>query len=345
MASTQCKAWTYTSGGYPSSFRLSSITPPSKNEVKPNHILVQIKSAALNPVDVQLMNLPFWSIPLPMFTAEKTVGCDFSGVVLQGGEGSGYSEGDEVFGFTAKSNNPCGGTLAEIAHIDLSTACVTKKPEDWTWNQAAGLGCVFLTARTCIESVAPWVEAATTAVQKRLVILGGSSACGIYEIQLAKKRGWKVMTTCSARNGDFLRSLNADDVIDYNDRDVHFEVKRCLPAAIIDNVGGTQCVDLGKRYISIVGDKTSRTSMGGPLTYYLSFQPRQWLRWALGRIGMGHSYDVIMLDLKKEYLDEAKELQPDKIIIDSTYSLDNAKNAYEHLNTGRARGKIIIEVS
>src|ERR1700761_495253 len=123
MASTQCKAWTFTSRGYPSSLRLSSITPPSKNEVKPNHILVKIHAAALNPVDIQIMNLPFWSIPLPILTAEKTICSDFSGTVIQGGEGAGFSEGDEVFGVNMKPFNPCSGTLAEIAHIDLGSAC------------------------------------------------------------------------------------------------------------------------------------------------------------------------------------------------------------------------------
>ncbi len=59
--------------------------------------------------------------------------------------------------------------------------------------------------------------------------------------------------------------------------------------------------------------------MGGPLTYYLSFVPMQWIRWARGRFGLGESYDVIMLDLKKEYLEEATELPKDKIFIDSTF--------------------------
>lgn len=186
MAVTQAKAWTYTTGGYPSALRLSSITPPSKNEVKANHILVRIRSAALNPVDIQIMNLVAWSIPLPMLTAEKTMCSDFSGTVLQGGEGSGFSEGDEVLGVAMKPFNPCGGTLSEVADLDLTSTCVIKKKSDWTFNQAASLPCVFLTARTSIERVAPYVEPSAS---KRVVILGGSSSCGIYGVQLAKKRG------------------------------------------------------------------------------------------------------------------------------------------------------------
>ena len=289
------------------------------------------------------MNLPFWSIPLPMFTTEKTLCSDFSGTVIAGGEGSGFSEGDEVFGVNMKPFNPASGTLSEIAHIDLASACVAKKPKEWTFNQAAGFGCVWLTAETCIEQVSSYVDESAT---KRVVILGGSSACGIYTTYLAKKRGWKVLATCSGRNTDFVRNtLGADEVVDYTKQNVRDEVQKFKPDAVIDDVGGTEAIGLSKRYITIVGDKTTRTKMGGPLTYYLSFAPMQWLRWALGRVGLGQSYDVIMLDMKKEYLEEAKELPTDKIIIDSTFAFEDVKQAYERLNTGRARGKIIVEVS
>lgn len=257
MAATQCKAWTFTTGGYPSALRLSSITPPSKNEVKPKHVLVKIHSAALNPVDIQIMNLPIWSIPLPMFTAEKTLCSDFSGTVIQGGEGSGFSEGDEVFGVALKPFNPCGGTLSEIAHLDLASTCVVKKKKEWSFNQAAGLGCVWLTAKTSIDAVAQYVEPSTS---KRVAILGGSSACGIYGIQIAKQRGWKVLATCSGRNADFVRNtLGADEVVDYTKQNVRDEVKKFNPDAIIDNVGGKECIGISRRYVTIVSGLAETT--------------------------------------------------------------------------------------
>lgn len=342
MATTQCKSWTYTSGGYPSSLRLSSITAPSSNEVKPNHILIKIHSAALNPVDIQIMNLPFWSVPLPMLQAEKTTASDFSGTVIQGGEGSGFVANDEVFGVNMKPMSPCAGALSEIAHIDLASACVAKKKAGWGFNQAASLPCVFLTAKTCVASVEPYVDPTAT---KRVAILGGSSACGIYAVLLAKKKGWKVLSTCSGRNVEFVRGLGADEVVDYTKESVREAVRKFRPDAVIDNVGGTEAIGLSKCYRTIVGDKTSRTSMGGPLTYYLSFAPRQWVRWTLGRLGLVESYEILVVDLKKEWLEEAKELEDDQIAIDSVFSFENVKNAYERLNTGRARGKVVVEVA
>lgn len=61
------------------------------------------------------------------------------------------------------------------------------------------------------------------------------------------------------------------------------------------------------------------------------FYPRQWIRWITGRLGLTERYDIITIDLKSEYLEEAKELSNDKIIIDSTFSFDDVKQAYERL--------------
>lgn len=74
---------------------------------------------------------------------------------------------------------------------------------------------------------------------------------------------------------------------------------------------------------------------GGPL--YLLY-PRMALRFFWGRFGWGERYDCIMLDQKKDYLQEAVDMLPvEKIMVDSTF-------AFERLNTGRARGKVVVEI-
>jgi len=162
---------------------------------------------------------------------------------------------------------------------------------------------------------------------------------------LAKKRGWKVLATCSGRNADFVReTLGAVEVVDYTMQGVREEVRKFEPDAVIDNVGGTEAIGLAKRYVTIVGDRSNRASMGSPLTYYLYFAPRQWVRWTLGRLGLIESYDVLVMQLHKEKLEDSKQLSKEQIIIDSTFSVENAKSAYERLNTGRARGKVVVEV-
>ena len=374
MTTWDSRAWTYTGGGYPAGLKSTVVEVPRGCELKglwsTPHMLVNIQACALNPVDIQMINLLSSLIPLKSYQTEKGVACDFSATVSAGGR-TGFMKGDEIFGMTLKPYKYGGGALAEMAELDMSNTVAVKKPAEWSWQQAAAIPLVWLTARTCIANVEDYVEQAPG---KRLAVLGGSSATGIYTIMLAKKRGWKVITTSSAKNKDFVTStLGADQHVDYTSvSSVRSAVQAFEPDAVVDCVGGTECVGLpsSKRYITIgkscfpqirsqepqtltlstnlVGDKTGRTQMGGPATYYnpLSWHtPFQWARWARGLLGLGESYDVVILDMKKEWLEEAKEtLVPEQIFIDSEFAFDDALKAFERLNTGRARGKVVITV-
>ena len=165
----------------------------------------------------------------------------------------------------------------------------------------------------------------------------------MYAVYLAKARGWSVIASCSGKNADFVRSMGAEEIIDYTTNSVPDRVKAFGPDAIIDCVGGTQCIGLAKKYTTIVGDKTSRATMGGAAIYL--WHPRMLLRWLFGYIGLGDSYDCVNLELKREYLEETLRLPHDKIILDSVHSYDKARDAFERLNTGRARGKVVITVA
>lgn len=268
------RAWCFKPGGYPSGLHLSSTKPPE--DAAPNHLLVRIHAAALNPVDIQLMNL-LGSFPISWITStEKTLCSDFSGTVISAGSGAdGFAKGDEIFGLTMAPWKNCGGTLAEVAHLDLASTTVVKRPAEWSHSQAAGLGCVWLTARTCVELCQQYIEPTSS---KRVVVLGGSSATGMYTILLCKKRGWKVLSTCSGRNADFVgNSVGADEVHDYTKGGVRQAVQNFNPDAIVDCVGGTECLGIAKRFVTIVGDKTGRTSMGGSFLYL--YNPQMVWRW------------------------------------------------------------------
>ena len=184
---------------------------------------------------------------------------------------------------------------------------------------------------------------------KRLVVLGGSSATGLYTIQLAKARGWKVLASCSGRNAHFVTdTLGADEVVDYTAESVAARVRGWTPDAIVDCVGGTECLGLlgaGRCYVSIVGDKTARSSVGGTLLYL--FYPRMVLRWLWGRLGWGVRYECIVLDQRREYLDEAVRglAAGEQIVVDSTFQFEDAKMAFARLDTGRARGKVVVEIA
>lgn len=246
-------------------------------------------------------------------------------------------------------SRPNGGALAEIAEIDPSASVLVKKPREWSWEKAAAIPLVWLTAVVCIDSVAPYVEATSS---KKVAVLGGSSSTGIYSILLAKRRGWNVVSSSSGKNKDFvINELKADAHVDYTSQDVREGIMAFEPDAVIDCVGGTECIGLptSKRYTTIVGDKTGRLTMGGPFTYFDYKHPivaaTQWMRWAKGKSGLGESYDVVILNPKNEALEQATEtLREDVIFIDSVHEFEDAKKAFERLNTGRAKGKVVVRV-
>ncbi|THV77605.1 GroES-like protein [Aureobasidium pullulans] len=327
------KAWTFTHEGYPHAIHKSALPAPFRPSATELH--VRVKAAALNPVDIQLMNLPIWKY-IPKFFAplEKGIAEDFSGIVESAGKDSGYEVGDEVFGITFTLT---GGTLQNVAIVNTKSSIVVKKPQDMSWEQAAALPLVWLTARTAISNVELFIQS-----NSRLAVLGGSSGVGMYVLQLAAQRGWEVLSTCSSRNAEFVKSMGATRVVDYNTSDVPQAVGEFEPSAIIDCVGGTSCIGLANRYVTIVGDKTGRDSMGGAATYL--WNPQMVVRTLLGKIGVGKSYACVNLKFQKEWLEETLSLDREKIIIDSTWEFDQAKEAFAKLNTGRATGKVIVRV-
>jgi NADPH:quinone reductase-like Zn-dependent oxidoreductase len=238
--------------------------------------------------------------------------------------------------------------------VNTKSSVVVRKPQDLSWEQAAALPLVWLTGNSCssndrkimlTETARTTIANVDSHIQNggRLVVLGGSSAVGMFVLHLASKRGWEVLTTCSSRNTDFVKSMGATSVVDYNTNDVAQAVREYRPAAIIDCVGGKSCIGLAKRYVTIVGDKTGRDSMGGAAIYLWS--PKMVIRTLFGRVGLGKSYDCVNLEFRKEWLEETFGLDRSKIVVDSTWEFEQVVEAFTKLNSGRARGKVIVKVS
>ncbi|KAK9421819.1 putative Enoyl reductase (ER) domain-containing protein [Seiridium unicorne] len=329
----EIKAWTWTHGGFPKALQ-KIVLPADKEPLKPLELRVRVKAASINPVDAQLMGFPLLPyIPNFVLPTHKGLAEDFSGVVEEAGKDSGFKAGDEVFGIVYFVP---GGTLQEGIKIDVKTSVVLPKPADWSWEQAGALPLVWLTAQTMIHLVDSYVK------NKKVVVLGGSSGTGMYAVWIAKQRGWDVVATCSSRNSEFVKSMGAIDTIDYTTVNVREAVKKFAPDAIIDCVGGTDCIGIASRYVTVVGDKTSRSMMSGRNIYF--WNPQMVFRALLGRAGLGRSYTCVNMEFKYPYLKEIFNLPKDKIIIDSTFSFDQVKEAFDRLNTGRTRGKVVVQI-
>ena len=169
---------------------------------------------------------------------------------------------------------------------------------------------VAILALTCLRGAG--LEAG-----QRILIYGASGAIGTAAVQLAKHFGAGVTAVCNTKNVDTVAELGADEVVDYTSQDV---VRTLLASRTegrkfdlyIDCVGGTEVFEhwgelLHKNgaYVTIVGDKTSRTAMGGPLTYFT--YPKQVWRYLRGW-AVGPRYANVLLYQRSELLEQVARL-------------------------------------
>ena len=91
-----------------------------------------------------------------------------------------------------------------------------------------------------------------------------------------------------------------------------------------------------------MGDKTSRASISGNFGYLSN--PRMVVRWVWGKSGFGRRYDCIEFQLTKKFLEEATRIPAEKCMIDSTFGFEDAKAAFDRLDSGRTRGKVVVEM-
>ncbi|KAJ8699506.1 hypothetical protein PTI98_002616 [Pleurotus ostreatus] len=206
---TTQKAWIVERMGHPSEALKSHSDWPVPSETAKDHVLVKIQAAALNPLGWKLMQLA------PNFLAKRPLPAeyDFAGVVAKK-NGTEFEVGDPVFGFihvsiTLKTRQ---GTLAEYALVP--DICVTKRPSNIDVIHAFGLTLAGLTAWQSLNCTR--LEAGQT-----VFIYGGSTAVGLFAIQIAKARGIKVVASASGKNEELVKKMGADEFIDYTKEPIY----------------------------------------------------------------------------------------------------------------------------
>ena len=214
------KAVLLTAHGGPEMLRLGEAPDPVAG---PGEVVVDIHAASVNAADykVRLGSGGYSKLKLP-----HILGRDFSGVVAALGRGvSDFKVGDAVFGVTDQGIEGC---YAE--KLAIKAAIIAKKPARLGDAEAAALGLTSLTALWAVEDTAKLRRGETILIQ------GGAGGVAGFAIQLAKHLGATVITTASARNHDYVKSLGTDRAIDYNAQDFTQAVSDC--DVVFDTVGG-----------------------------------------------------------------------------------------------------------
>lgn len=319
--------------GGPENFELQDVANPI---VRPGTVLVRIVAAAINRIDVRIREGSPIGADLP-----AVLGSDFAGeVVAVGGGVADVHPGDEVYGFAGGVKGQDGGTLADFILADARL--VAPKPRNLSMREAAALPLVSITAWDALE------RAAATA-DDHVLVHGGIGGVGHAGVQLAKARGARVATTVPSEQAAVVaRSLGADETIDFTREQVPAYVERLTQGrgfdVVIDTVGGPnldrsfEAAALYGRIVGTAGRSTNDlTPMHGKsLTLSIVFVMIPMLH-GIGRERHGR----ILRELAG--LAEADKLRP--LIDEGRFTLEQVPEAYRHLESGQATGKIVIDIS
>lgn len=332
------KAWEFTAieGSLDQSLSLNkAATSPSHDLVTGNQVLIEVISAAINPVEYKL---PETKIMGSLMTHAKTTpGLDFCGrVIAKHPSNELVQEGQIVFGgLTIGSKFPKFGTLAQVT-VASASECATL-PEGISYDHAAAVG---TSAMTALQSL----PRDRVAKGSKVFINGGSGGVGTYTIQFAKALGAHVTTTCSTANMALCYGLGADNVIDYRTSDVLTELEKGgqIFDVAVDNVGSAkQLYDASHKFLK----PTGVFMQVGMQTSLISMMTRGRLPAWLG--GGQRAYQMVKLkNVRKDYEQIGWWMLEGKVraVIDETFEFEDAPKAYAKLRLGRAKGKIVVHV-
>src|SRR6266498_1889657 len=318
------KAIVYYNNGSGDVLKFGEIEKPNPRD---DEILIKVRAASVNPLDYHLLTHALMRRVMAVLSKAKNTrpGRDVAGQVeAVGSNVTQFQPGDEVFG-------ACSGAFAEYACSRESALAM--KPDNVTFEQAASVNVAGLTALQGLR------DKGKIQPGSKVLVNGAAGGVGTFAVQIAKTFGAHVTGVCSTRNLDLVRSIGADEVIDYTQND--FTTSNQRYDLILDCVGNH------------------------------SFSACRRVLNPDGRfVGVGAPHDVSMMDLlapmikdlwlsvfgsQKAVMFIAKSSQDDltllgeliatgklKPVIDSRYSLSDATDAVRQVEEGHASGKVVI---
>ena len=286
-------------------FQIQSIPKP---EPQAGQVRIRVRAASVNPVD--------WKQAARVAPGTRLIpGRDLAGVIDAAGDAAGpWKVGQAVIAIAT------GGSYAEYAIASVNA--VAAKPQRLSFEEAAGIPVVGETAWRALVTIA------NVQPGQRVLIHGGAGGVGSSAVQIAKARGAYVIATASPDHNDLLRSLGADECVDYHTVRFEEELKD------IDVVLNTVDAETGARSVGIV-------KPGGILVSVAGAAPAAQCEAAKIRCAVtGHATGE-MLGALSELADQGKF----RIHIDRQFPLADAAKALELNRQGHTGAKIILEVS
>lgn len=324
------KAAVYTRYGPPDAVQITDIEKPVP---KDDEVLIKVCAASVNPADWRLMRgAPhifriLFGLRTPTITQPGRLGHDVAGQVEAVGRGvTRFKLGDKVFGAGH-------GVFAEYACA--SEMKLAMKPDNVTFEQAASVPVAALTALQGLR------DKGRVQPGQKVLINGAAGGVGTFAVQIAKSFGAEVTGVCSTKNVDLVRSIGADQVIDYTQEDFTKSGQRYH--LILDNVGNHPFLALR----GVLHPKGVCVIAGAPKEAAGFFLIRMIAASALSRF-VSPNFVMFLARIRAEDLAVMNDLmRTSKVtpIIDKRYSLSETPAALQYLEQGHARGKVIITLN
>ncbi|HDR8098183.1 TPA: NADP-dependent oxidoreductase [Bacillus cereus] len=317
--------------------RMAEVPTPEINEYE---VLAEIHAASINPIDFKIRDgkvkmLLKYEMPL-------ILGNDFSGVIVKvGSKVTRFKVGDEIYARPRKNKI---GTFAE--YIAIHEDDIALKPKNLSFEEAASIPLVGLTSYQALHDIMQLQK------DQKILIHAGSGGVGTFAIQLAKIMGATVTTTASEAGSDLVKSLGADQIINYKTE--KFEEILKDYDAVFDTIGGTtleksfNIIKSGGNIVSVSGMPNARfgKEFGSGFFKTLLFSLASKKLTALEK---KHNAQYSFLFMKPSgdqlriianYI-EAGKIKP---VIDRVFSFEDAQKAMEYSEAGRAKGKIFVKI-
>jgi NADPH:quinone reductase-like Zn-dependent oxidoreductase len=322
------KAVVYSEYGGPEVLRHVDIGMPTPAD---EEILVRVHAAAVNPLDWHFMR----GTPLPMRMAtgfskpepNRRLGAEYAGTIeAVGRHVTQFAVGEAVFGGRE-------GALAEYLTVRADRA--VRKPGRLTFEQAAGICVAGMTALNALR------DKAQVQPGQKVLINGASGGVGTFAVQIAKVLGAEVTGVQSTRNMELVRSLGADHVIDYTKDD--FTAGHDRYDVVLDNVGNRALSEIRR----VMTPRGTYLPNGGGSPH----KPMSVVR-LLGRLALvpfvSQTIKLFVATPNREDLQTLGDLiESGRVtpVIDRCYPLSEAADAMRYLESGRARGKVVVTIA
>lgn len=317
------KAFIYEKYGSPDVLELREVPEP---EPKADEIKINVAALSINPAELHLMRATIWMLRLQYgLTKPKKpiLGADVAGtVVAVGKEVTNFKVGDKILGRTYDYG------LAEYSVVKASKAAI--KPKSLDFETAAAIPLAAVTALVAHRK-------ADIQANQNVLINGASGGIGTFAVQLAKHSNATVTGVCSAKNSEFVRSLGASQVIDYKTED--FTQSSIKYDVIIDLVGNRSVREIRKALAPnghcVVVGYSSFKNMFGFMTSgsFLSATSNK----------KTSVIDAITTTEDLNYLADLVANGNIKPVIEKVFPFEGTPDAFRHLSTRRARGKIVVK--